>query len=720
MSNRSTNPDLKTSLIIAPVALLKQWEREFHTRIKPEHRLKIYLHHGAARKHHSFEEMKQYDIVLTTYGVIGKEHKDHFKSRKDENGNTLSTVIGNSPFFKTTSQWYRIILDEAQMIKNKNTVSAIACCALSAQYRWCLSGTPMQNNVNELQSLIKFLRIQPYCDERKFNHDIGRPIEKDFKRAGSKALRKLQAVLKAIMLRRTKTTEIDGKPILQLPPRTIHFEKYDLDNDERDYYSYLENGAVKQMNKYLNENSINKNYSNILVMLLRLRQACCHPKIVERAHLQKEQATLTARSGNNAVKSCRKLIPLVVSRIKSQHAFQCPVCYDAIDSSDIVLMSPCGHHVCSDCCSEHFQQVGDEISGGYRCPTCGISVNEKEFMDFVVFEWVHKKYLDDSQISAHRQSYRTFGAVKMNSHTHAKSLSIKDTRKLSIFEQEDDEDEDIFNPSTNKKEISNGNGLSELKTSLANGRNEMGLMVLPEPTIKPDLDLDLDPLNKYSKSADFKDNMNEMIGPPVPREDLEPCFPRGWISSTKVTECLNLMNNIRKNFPGEKILVFSQFMSMLDFVEMAIDLADNEVCYGRYDGSMSTNKRHETVLSFFDDPELTVLLISLKAGNVGLTLTPASHIIILDPFWNPFVEMQAMDRAHRIGQMRPVHVHRLFIENSVEDRIYNLQEKKRQLIDAALDEKEIRNTSRLNQNELLYLFGLNSQGQRASNLQVPK
>lgn len=113
------------------------------------------------------------------------------------------------------------------------------------------------------------------------------------------------------------------------------------------------------------------------------------------------------------------------------------------------------------------------------------------------------------------------------------------------------------------------------------------------------------------------------------------------------------------------------------------------------------------------------MLISLKAGNVGLTLTAASHIIILDPFWNPFVEEQAMDRAHRIGQLRPVYVHRLFIKESVEDRILALQEKKRLVIDAALDEKEIRNTLRLNQNELLYLFGLNSRGQRSTNMTVP-
>lgn len=96
----------------------------------------------------------------------------------------------------------------------------------------------------------------------------------------------------------------------------------------------------------------------------------------------------------------------------------------------------------------------------------------------------------------------------------------------------------------------------------------------------------------------------------------------------------------------------------------------------------------------------------MKAGNAGLNLTAASQVIILDPFWNPFVEEQAIDRAHRIGQMRPVRVHRILIQDTVEDRIIALQEKKRELINTALDEKASKGITRLGVSELRFLFGL--------------
>lgn len=159
--------------------------------------------------------------------------------------------------------------------------------------------------------------------------------------------------------------------------------------------------------------------------------------------------------------------------------------------------------------------------------------------------------------------------------------------------------------------------------------------------------------------------------------------------------------------------------------------------YTRYDGSMTAKDRNAAVLRFTDDPNCKAMLVSLKAGNAGLNLTAANHVIILDPFWNPFVEYQAADRCHRIGQRREVIVHRVLIgeegydyelhdrqrkvvnddpEDSesnfhmftVEDRILALQEKKRRLVESALDEEESANVGRLGVRELGYLFGVNA------------
>lgn len=124
---------------------------------------------------------------------------------------------------------------------------------------------------------------------------------------------------------------------------------------------------------------------------------------------------------------------------------------------------------------------------------------------------------------------------------------------------------------------------------------------------------------------------------------------------------------------GHKALVFSQWTSLLDLVEPELNTAG--VAFTRLDGS--TRDRASVVETFQSEDGPPVLLVSLKAGGTGLNLTAADHVFLLDPWWNPAVEDQAADRAHRIGQDRPVLVHRLVAQDSVEERMLDLQERKR-------------------------------------------
>ena len=131
---------------------------------------------------------------------------------------------------------------------------------------------------------------------------------------------------------------------------------------------------------------------------------------------------------------------------------------------------------------------------------------------------------------------------------------------------------------------------------------------------------------------------------------------------------------------GRKALVFSQWTSLLDLTEPHLRHAG--IDFVRLDGS--TRDRGAVVARFQDDSGPPVMLISLKAGGTGLNLTAADHVFLLDPWWNPAVEAQAADRAHRIGQERPVMVYRLVAEETVEERILLLQQRKREIDDAAL------------------------------------
>lgn len=149
-------------------------------------------------------------------------------------------------------------------------------------------------------------------------------------------------------------------------------------------------------------------------------------------------------------------------------------------------------------------------------------------------------------------------------------------------------------------------------------------------------------------------------------------------SSAKIEVLLDALDQVIAE--GHKTLVFSQWTALLDRVEPHLRLANME--YTRLDGS--TRDRAEVVQHFQNELGPPIMLISLRAGGLGLNLTAADHVFLLDPWWNPAVEEQAADRTHRIGQERPVMVYRIVAEDTVEERILALQEHKRSLADAAL------------------------------------
>ncbi len=132
---------------------------------------------------------------------------------------------------------------------------------------------------------------------------------------------------------------------------------------------------------------------------------------------------------------------------------------------------------------------------------------------------------------------------------------------------------------------------------------------------------------------------------------------------------------------GHKSLVFSQFTSMLSIVKKHLDARG--ITYAYLDGK--TRGRKAVVERFQNDPDCPVFLISLKAGGLGLNLTAAEYVFLLDPWWNPAVEAQAIDRAHRVGQTRHVFAYRLICQGTVEEKILELQQKKRDLADAILE-----------------------------------
>jgi SNF2 family DNA or RNA helicase len=160
---------------------VRQWEEEIQKKLRNSHQLSVFIYHNRKA---TVDELKQYDVVLTTYGTLGQELRRLENFTTANEGRSVDpkadiTLAKSCPLLHPSkAHFYRVILDEAQCIKNHRTQSARACAHVKSTYRWCLTGTPMMNSVVELYSLIHFLRIKPYNDFaafRKVNSHLSSP-----------------------------------------------------------------------------------------------------------------------------------------------------------------------------------------------------------------------------------------------------------------------------------------------------------------------------------------------------------------------------------------------------------------------------------------------------------------------------------------------------------------------------------------------------------------
>ena len=182
------------------------------------------------------------------------------------------------------------------------------------------------------------------------------------------------------------------------------------------------------------------------------------------------------------------------------------------------------------------------------------------------------------------------------------------------------------------------------------------------------------------------------------------CHPSLFIEdyqegSSKLEQCMEIIQEASNS--GHKILLFSGYTSMFEIMEK--ELKDKEIKYFKLTGSTKVEERIKLVEEFNQNSEIKVFLISLKAGGTGLNLTGADMVIHYDPWWNLSTENQATDRAYRIGQKNNVQVYKLITKNSIEEKIYELQQKKAELVDQMLSTKTSF-INKLSKDEIMDLF----------------
>ncbi|KAG8781251.1 hypothetical protein FRC16_002901 [Serendipita sp. 398] len=232
-ANPSTDPGCAATLIVAPLALLEQWKQEISWKCE-EGTFNVLIYHGPNRPKNKHEIMK-YDIVLTTYHTLGNEWETEKKTRKGKKSDEGS-VNDEGTEDRTTKKrkvgplmdihWYRVILDEAQFIRNPRTKASSIVTHLIADIKWCLTGTPFTNGLKDVFGFLRFIEHNPFADWDRFRGLIrGHEDER--------AAKNVQQALAGVLFRRTKESKLDGKPIITLPPRNESWHTLEFQPEER-------------------------------------------------------------------------------------------------------------------------------------------------------------------------------------------------------------------------------------------------------------------------------------------------------------------------------------------------------------------------------------------------------------------------------------------------------------------------------------------------------
>ncbi|KFQ44367.1 Helicase-like transcription factor, partial [Nestor notabilis] len=515
----------RATLIVCPLSVLSNWIDQFEQHIHQDFHVNIYIYYGSDRSRDpSF--LSEQDIVLTTYNILATDYG----------------MRGDSPLHKVT--WLRIVLDEGHTIRNPNAQQTKAALNLNGHRRWILTGTPIQNSVKDLWSLISFLKLKPFTDREWWHRTIQRPVTM----GAPGGLGRLQCLIRSITLRRTKKSKVKGKRVLELPERKVLIQHVTLTEEERQIYQSVKKEGKAAISRFFSEGTVLAHYADILGVLLRLRQLCCHPRLCI-------NTSSSSFSADN--KTPEELHEMLVSKMKlvlsSGSDEECAVC---LESLTVPVITRCAHVFCRPCI---FEVIRSEQPNA-KCPLCR------------------------SQLRA-------------------------------------------------------------------------------EDLVECPLEGEIDSSNEK-------------------KSDQE------WISSSKINALMHALIELRRDDPTAKCLVVSQFTTFLSLIENP--LKESGFAFTRLDGSMAQKKRVEAIQCFQSSQagSPTVMLLSLKAGGVGLNLTAASRVFLMDPAWNPAAEDQCFDRCHRLGQKHNVVITKFIVKDSVEENMLKIQNKKRELAAGAFATKK--------------------------------
>ncbi|KAK5106933.1 hypothetical protein LTS08_001056 [Lithohypha guttulata] len=567
----------RATLLVAPVSTVKNWEDQIreHTR---NGSMLYHVYHSNNRQRNPLL-LADHDIVITTYGTAATEIFG--KKKGQDQVSPLQRV-----------RWFRIILDEAHTIRESKSSQARAMHALHAERRWCLTGTPIQNRIEDLGSLTIFLKLFPYNTPAGFNTYIKGPAQS----GDTSFLKRLRVMVDSFTLRRLRDQ-------IELPARQDLAIELLFSPEERKLHDFFREKymmTVKEMTRSGKGRGTGGQYHRVLQGITVLRLICAHGKELLR------ESELEQFKGEAADEPIDIDDEASLLEIDQKAAYEL---FDMMVEANVDFCSRCGKHIT-----------------GESPASPGIDAEDVTAADRAIV------------------------------------LPCRD-----VFCME------CFKPYKPRFDASKGTGVG-VQCPLQHGSDNLS----PEYVSIP------------------RDYIEQLQTAPEETIRSDTClFKNGFYSGphTKTKQLLNDLTQLKQDsMPlverGEaplKCVVFSEFTSHLDLIGKA--LTDHDHAFVRIDGSMSLPRRRKVLDALNEDDTVTILLASIKAAGQGLNLTAASRVFLMEPMWNPAAEAQAVDRVYRLGQKREVIVKRYRMQSSMEDKIVQLQNRKKKIAELSLEKK---------------------------------
>ncbi|CDO69944.1 hypothetical protein BN946_scf184836.g18 [Trametes cinnabarina] len=734
----------RTTLIVVPAALMFQWKEEIET--KTNGVFDVHIQHGR-EKIKDPELLGEKDVIITTYQTLVMDFA--IPEDLEDSGEEMEWLRWHGgPLSRM--KFYRVVLDEAQFIRNRGTRCSQAVAMLRAKYRWCLTGTPITNTLRYLRVLAlwtlpavevsssrahfcKIHELTAYSnnisDWDDFNAHVAKVQLEDARLAGIRA----QAILEPIIFRRTKNAKLDGEPILKLPPKDVELVYVEFSPEEREIYDHMEKKAQIQINRFIRNNTLLKNREQVFVWMLRLRQICDHPHLVleqadgfddpaavlmgsaEEKELARANKKMGPRWVNVRGPSVAQIKQRFLQRARAEQPdfdddkrveeeIACPMCGDFFVEDNGRILA-CGDEICKDCLEV---LASSPIEARQEFGNSDEQTNlriEKEW------EAAASKGLRPCPKCKKMQDFSPNGIFVMSAFYPTQQEVLAANRAAIRRHAPPPLKKRKIEPETitlsDSSSSSSDDELPDFATLMRSSPKDKAKSKAQTPAKIT--------LKKKESTSEVEEDESDQDRPRNKGKGNAKGRGRGKKGKFKVESSddekvpakphESTLSTWRQG--GSNVEASAKMLKMIEHLKEWEASGDKTIVFSqwtsmldlceqlfarhgirnlRYDGPMSRDAREYTLAQFRRPGGPKVILVSIKCGGVGLNLVSANRVINLDPAWNYATESQAYDRVHRLGQEKDVFVKRYIVRDSIEESILRLQETKTHLADAALGE----------------------------------